>query len=458
MTTATTDHSTGTPGRRVAHGEQLVLATLIGGVGNHAGAWRRPGSRVEEKYSLSLFRDIVGWAERAKLHAVFLADSVRLDSDTVRSQPFAGLEPLTLLSALSAVTENIGLIGSVSTTFSEPYNVARQLASLDHLSGGRAGWNLVTSAYGEENFGRELPPHDERYERGAEYAQVLFELFDSWGPDAISIDRAAGTYADPDKVNRIDHEGRYFSVQGPLNVARPPQGRPIVAQAGSSDAGQALAARYADLVFTTGRTTEADSLAFYRSLKNRVRAAGRRADSVKILPGVSPIIGQTETEAKAIEKELNGFIDLESGRAKLSRQLAGVLLDDLELDETVPLDRLPAERTVEGRRSRYGVYLDLIREGWTLRRLIEWEVASSGHVVPVGDPEQIADLLLDRFEAGAADGFILLPSYVPEGLALLTDAVVPILQARGAFQTEYAGSTLRENLGLTDYPAARSAA
>ena len=165
MTTATTDHSTGTPGRRVAQGEQLVLATLIGGVGNHAGAWRRPGSRVEEKYSLSLFRDIVGWAERAKLHAVFLADSVRLDSDTVRSQPFAGLEPLTLLSALSAVTENIGLIGSVSTTFSEPYNVARQLASLDHLSGGRAGWNLVTSAYGEENFGRELPPHDERYER-----------------------------------------------------------------------------------------------------------------------------------------------------------------------------------------------------------------------------------------------------------------------------------------------------
>ncbi|WOQ16118.1 NtaA/DmoA family FMN-dependent monooxygenase [Raineyella sp. W15-4] len=454
----TIDHPTGVPGQRVAHGEQLVLATLIGGVGNHAGAWRRPGSRVEEKYNLSLFRDIVGWAERAKLHAVFLADTVRLDTDAVRSQPFAGLEPLTLLSALSAVTEHIGLIGSVSTTFSEPYNVARQLASLDHLSGGRAGWNLVTSAYGEENFGRELPGHDERYQRGAEYAQVLFELFDSWEADAIDIDRAAGVYADPDKVHRIDHSGRYFTVQGPLNVARPPQGRPVVAQAGSSRAGQEVAARFADLVFTTGRTSDADSLAFYRSLKDRVLRAGRRPESVKILPGVSPIIGQTETEAKAIEKELNGLIDLESGRAKLSRQLAGTLLDDLELDDTVPLDRLPDERTVEGRRSRYGVYLDLIREGWTLRRLIEWEVASSGHFVPVGDPEQIADLLLRRFEAGAADGYILLPSYVPEGFALLTDAVVPILQDRGAFQTDYAGSTLRENLGLTDYPTARAAA
>jgi len=454
----TIDHPTGVPGQRVAHGEQLVLATLIGGVGNHAGAWRRPGSRVEEKYNLSLFRDIVGWAERAKLHAVFLADTVRLDTDAVRSQPFAGLEPLTLLSALSAVTEHIGLIGSVSTTFSEPYNVARQLASLDHLSGGRAGWNLVTSAYGEENFGRELPGHDERYQRGAEYAQVLFELFDSWEADAIDIDRAAGVYADPDKVHRIDHAGRYFTVQGPLNVARPPQGRPVVAQAGSSRAGQEVAARFADLVFTTGRTSDADSLTFYQSLKDRVLRAGRRPESVKILPGVSPIIGQTETEAKAIEKELNGLIDLESGRVKLSRQLAGTFLDDLELDDTVPLDRLPDERTVEGRRSRYGVYLDLIREGWTLRRLIEWEVASSGHFVPVGDPEQIADLLLRRFEAGAADGYILLPSYVPEGFALLTDAVVPILQDRGAFQTEYAGSTLRENLGLTDYPTARAAA
>ncbi|MFT4286172.1 LLM class flavin-dependent oxidoreductase [Nocardioides sp.] len=439
------------PGRRVASGEQLVLATLIGGVGNHAGAWRRENSRVEEKYGLSLFKDVVGWAERAKLHAVFLADGLRLDLDSVRSQPFAGLEPVTLLSALAAVSEHIGLIGSISTTFSEPFNVARQLASLDHLSGGRAGWNLVTSAYGEENYGRQLPSHEERYQRGAEFAEVLFELFDSWESDAIVIDRASGVYADPSKVHPIDHLGKHFDVRGPLNVARPPQGRPIVAQAGSSGTGQDVAARYADLVFTTGRTTDEDSLAFYRSLKERVVREGRAADSLKILPGVSPIIGRTETEARAVERELNGFIDVDSGRAKLARQLAGTFLDDLDLDEPIPVERLPEESAVEGRRSRYGVYLDLIREGWTLRRLIEWEVASSGHFVPVGDPEQIADLLLERFEAGAADGFILLPSYLPEGFALLTDAVVPILQERGAFQTEYAGGTLRENLGLTSY-------
>jgi len=433
---------------RVARGEQLVLATLIGGVGNHAGAWRRPNSRVEEKYDLRLFADLVGRAEAAKLHAVFLADGLRLETDTLRSQPFAGLEPITLLSALAAVTSRIGLIGSVSTTFSEPYTVARQLASLDHISNGRAGWNLVTSAWGEENYGRTLPPHDERYERGAEFAEVLFALFDSWDADAITVDRAGGVYADPAKVRAIDHVGKHFDVRGPLNVARPPQGRPIVAQAGSSEVGQDVAARFADVVFTTGRTTVEDGRRFYRSLKERVAGTGRDPGSVKILPGVSPIIGRTETEAKAVQRELNGFIDLVSGRAKLSRQLAGVDLDDLELDEPVPLERLPQESQVQGLRSRFGVYRALVEEGWTLRRLIEWEVASAGHHVPVGSSEQIAELLLHRFEAGAADGFVLLPSYVPEGFTLLTDEVVPILQERGAFRTEYAHDTLRANLGL----------
>jgi FMN-dependent oxidoreductase (nitrilotriacetate monooxygenase family) len=432
--------------------DQLVLAILIGGVGNHIGAWRRPESRVEEKYGLSLFTDLVTWAEAAKIHGVFLADTLRLERDTLRTQPLAHLEPVTLLSALAAVTEHIGLIGSISTTFSEPFNVARQLASLDHISGGRAGWNLVTSAWGEENFGRELPSHDERYERGAEFAEVLLELFDSWDEDALVLDRSTGVYADPDKVRAIDHVGRHFAVRGPLNLARTPQGRPIIAQAGSSGTGQEVAARFADVVFTTGRTTAEDSLAFYRSLKRRVAAHGRDPDSVKVLPGVSPIIGQTETEALAIERELNGYIDLDAGRARLARQLAGTPLDDLSLDEPIPAERLPAEEAVEGRRSRYGVYRALIAEGWTLRRLIEWEVSSAGHFVPVGAPEQIADLLIERFEAGAADGAVLLPSYVPEGFRLLTDAVVPILQERGYFQTEYAGTTFRENLGLARVP------
>lgn len=441
------------PGQRVRGGEQLVLATLIGGVGNHVGAWRRPGSRIEEKYSLSLFADLARWAEAAKLHAVFLADGLRLDLDTVQGQPFSGLEPVTLLSALATVTEHIGLIGSISTTFSEPFNVARQLASLDHISNGRAGWNLVTSAYGEENYGRELPGHTERYERGAEFAEALRALWDTWETGAIRVDREAGVYADAGKVHYANFKGEHFSIRGPLNVARPPQGYPVIAQAGSSGTGQDVAARYADLVFTTGRTDDADSVAFYRSLKARVAAAGRDPSDVKILPGISPIIGQTETEAKTVERELNGYIDLDAGRARLSRQLSGTPLGDLDLDRPIPLDRLPAVEAVEGRRSRYSVYRALIAEGWTLRRLIEWEVSSSGHYVPVGDPEQIADLLLERFEAGGADGFILLPSYVPEGFSLLTDAVVPILQERGAFQREYAGTTLRENLGLSNVPA-----
>jgi len=436
------------PGQRVASGEQMVLGTLIGTVGNHAGAWRRPGSRVEEISSLSLFKDVVQWAEAAKIHAVFLADTVRLEPSSVHSAPMGHLEPLTLLSALGAVTEHIGLIGSVSTTFTHPYNAARQLASLDHISGGRAGWNLVTSAYGEENFGIELPPHAERYDRAADFAQVLFELWDSWAPDAIVADRETGEYADPSKVRRINHDTRFHQVQGPLNVPRSPQGRPIVAQAGSSGDGQAVGGRYADLIFTTGRTTDADSIEFYRSIKSHVVAAGRRAEDVKVLPGVSPIIGSTEAEAKAIERELNGFIDIESGRAKLSRQLAGAHLDDLDLGQPIPLDRLPEPAAFEGRRSRYEVYLDLVQEGWTLRRLIEWEVSSSGHYVPVGSAEQIADLLIERFEAGSSDGFMLLPSYLPEGFAAITEQLVPILQERGAFQTEYAGTTLRENLGL----------
>ncbi len=447
------DSSPLAPGQRVRGGEQLVLAVLIGGVGNHIGAWRRPGSRIEEKYSLSLFKDLAGWAEAAKLHAVFLADGLRLDLDTVKGQPFSGLEPVTLLSALSAVTEHIGLIGSISSTFSEPYNVARQLASLDHLSNGRAGWNLVTSAYGEENFGRELPNHDDRYQLAAEFAEAIRALWDTWGTDAIRIDREHGVYADASKVRYADFKSEHFSIRGPLNVARPPQGYPIIAQAGSSDAGQNVAARYADLVFTTGRTSDEDSLAFYRSLKSHVVAAGRPASDVKILPGISPIIGQTETEAKAIERELNGYIDFDASRARLSRQLGGAVLDDLELDEPIPAGRLPAYEAVEGRRSRYGVYLGLIAEGWTLRRLIEWEVSSSGHYVPVGDSEQIADLLLRRFEQGSADGYILLPSFVPEGFQLITDALVPILQERGAFQREYAGTTLRENLGLSNVAA-----
>lgn len=428
---------------------QMVLGLLIGGVGNHQGAWRRPGSRVEETYSLRLFADIARAAERAKIHTLFIADGLTLDRDQARTKPFAHLEPLTLFSALAAITEKIGFVASVSTTFSEPYNVARQLASLDHISGGRAAWNIVTSAWGEVNFGGQpLPSHEERYRIAEEYVHAIFALWDSWDADALLLDRAAGVYADPEKIHRIDFVGERYSIEGPLNIARSPQGRPVIAQAGSSADGKAFAARYAELVFTAQQTL-AESQAFYADLEARVAAVGRNPRDVKILPGVSPIIGRTEKQAKELHRELVDLIDIETGLARLARQLGGVDLSDLDIDDTIPVERLPDIATIQGRQSRYGVFKQLaVEERFTIRQLIETEVSSSGHWVPVGSVEQIADQLEERFTRGGADGFILLPSFYPEGFELLTDALVPLLQERGLFQTEYSGDTFRERAGL----------
>jgi FMN-dependent oxidoreductase (nitrilotriacetate monooxygenase family) len=434
---------------------RMRLGMLTGSVGNHQGAWRRPTSRVEEITSLSLFSDVARWAEAAKLDALFLADGLSLETARIKAGPFGHLEPVTLLSALAARTERIGFIGSISTTFTEPYNMARQMASLDHISGGRAAWNIVTSAWGEVNFGgRPLPPHAERYARAEEFVEVVTALWDSWADDAILADRADGTYALPERVRRIDHVGRHFSVEGPLNVPRSPQGRPVLVQAGSSSDGKDFAARHAEVVFTAQQTL-AGSQEFYRDLRSRIRAAGRDPDGVKILPGVSPIVAPTETAAKALATELRGLINVEIGLERLQKQLGGVDLSGLDVDGTIPPEILPPVESVQGRQSRYGVFKELAVTGrYSIRRLIEMEVSSSGHWVPVGSPEQIADLLAERFLAGGSDGFVLLPSYLPEGVQLLTDAVVPILRERGLFREEYEGTTLRENLGLAR-PAVR---
>lgn len=430
---------------------QLVLGMLIGGVGNHQGAWRRPGSRAEETYDLSLLGDIARAAERARIHTLFIADGLTLDRDQARTKPFAHLEPITLFSALAAITEKIGFVASVSTTFSEPYNVARQLASLDHISKGRAAWNIVTSAWGEVNFGGQpLPSHAERYRIAEEYVQAIFALWDSWEADAVVLDRERGIYADPSKIHPIDFVGERYSIAGPLNVARSPQGRPVIAQAGSSDDGQNFAARHAEIVFTAQQTL-GESQEFYRSLKGRVAAAGRDPEDVKILPGVSPILGRTEKEARELHRELVNLIDIETGLIRLSRQLGYIDLTDLDVDGTIPPERLPDIAAVQGRQSRYGVFKQLaIEEKFTIRQLIETEVSSAGHWVPVGSIEQIADLLTERFEQRGADGFILLPSFYPEGFDYLTDGLIPLLQERGLFQTEYQGDTLRERLGLPE--------
>jgi FMN-dependent oxidoreductase (nitrilotriacetate monooxygenase family) len=423
----------------------MHLCMFIGSSGNHQGAWRRPGSRVEEIMSLSLFSDVAGWAERGRLDAVLVADLLGLDVPRVRTDPMGRLEPVTLLAALAARTTHLGLIGSVSTSFYEPFNMARQMASLDHISGGRAAWNIVTSATGEANFGLGgLPSQAHRYARAEEFVNVVTKLWDCWADDAVVIDRAGGTYADPDKVRRIDHVGAHFQVAGPLNVPRSPQGRPVFVQAGSSPEGMTFAARHAEVVFTAQQSLD-DSRAFYQRLRGLV--TGRDPDLVKILPGVTPILGATEAEAKATAAELAELIDLDTGLVRLQKWLGGVDLTGLDLDERIPPELLPPVQRMQGRQSRYAIFKDLAGTH-PLRRLIQIEVSSSGHWTPVGSVEQVADQLAERFLAGACDGFVVIPTHLPEGVRMLVDGVVPHLQRRGLFRTDYEGPTLRDHLGL----------
>jgi FMN-dependent oxidoreductase (nitrilotriacetate monooxygenase family) len=423
----------------------MHLCMFIGSSGNHQGAWRRPNSRVEEIMSLSLFSDIAQWAERGKLDAVLVADLLGLDTPRVRTDPMGRLEPFTLLAALAARTSHLGLIGSVSTSFYEPFNMARQMASLDHLSGGRAAWNIVTSATGEANFGAgELPSQTRRYARAAEFVDVVTQLWDCWADDAIVIDREGGAYADPDKVRRIDHLGEHFQVAGPLNVPRSPQGRPVFVQAGSSAAGIAFAARHAEVVFTAQQTLE-DSRAFYDKLRGQITR--RDPDQVTILPGVTPILGATEAEARGTAKELGELIDLDTGLVRLRKWLGGVDLGRLDLDERIPPELLPPVESMQGRQSRYAIFKELAQTH-SLRRLVQIEVSSSGHWTPVGSCEQVADQLAERFLAGACDGFVVIPTHLPEGVQLLVDGVVPHLRRRGLFRTDYTGPTLRDHLGL----------
>jgi FMN-dependent oxidoreductase (nitrilotriacetate monooxygenase family) len=435
----------------------MHVACFFGGAGQHQAAWRRANSRVETITSLGFHADLAACAERGLMDAIFVADGLFLDHDRMAAEPLGLFEPLTMLSAMAARTEHIGLIGSVSTTFSDPYNVARQFASIDHLSNGRAAWNIVTSSGGEANFGgRPLPSHADRYRRAGEFVDAVVALWDSWADDAIVADRGTGIFADPAKIRRIDHVGDHFSIAGPLNIPRSPQGRPVLAQAGSSEDGKRFAAAHAEIIFTAQQTLES-SVEFYQDVKARVAAAGRDPRQVPILPGVSPVIGSTEAEVQAIKEELAQLMNMEIGLAQLTQQLGGVDLDGLDVDAPIPPDILPPVEAVQGRQSRYGVFRQLaLEDKLTIRELVALEVGSTGHWSVAGTPEQIADLLQERFVGGGCDGFVLMPPYLPEGLEMFVDHVVPILQQRGLYRTEYEARTLRGNLGI-DRPANLSA-
>ena len=431
-------------------GRQLHLNLFINSRGHHEASWRHPRSSPRAMTDIRYFQELAQKAEAGLFDSIFLADQLALPDD-IASAPRTWLEPITALCALAVSTSRIGLIATASTTYTEPFNLARQFASLDHISGGRIGWNIVTSwmAAAARNFGGAgQVSHADRYARGEEFMQVVRALWDSWGDEAVLDDRASGQYARAEAVRPINHNGEHYQVAGPLNVPRSPQGRPVLVQAGSSDTGRAFAARHAEAVFTA-HMEKATAQAFYTDLKARVVAAGRRADQALILPGLSPMIAPTETEARRLERELNELSDPEVGRKRLSARFGGHDFSHLPLDKPLRLDDFPKPDAHEAARSRTEVIVGLVeREQPTLRQLLARLAGARGHFTFAGTPEQVADLMIDWFENGAADGFNIMPPILPWMLDVFIAEVLPLLQKRGLFRTAYEGTTLRDHYGL----------
>jgi len=427
---------------------QMSIGMNILGHGGHGAAWRLGEAPPTALMDIAYFQNIARISERGTLDAIFLADGPQLNGN-VASQPAGRLEPTVLLTAVALATTHIGVIATCSSSYNHPFNLARRLQSLDHISGGRAAVNVVTNAgdAAAQNFGLPgAPVHADRYGRADEFVDVMLKLWDSWEDDAIVADAAAGVFADPTKVRTIDHTGSHFQVRGPLNVPRSPQGRPVVVQAGSSEGGKALGSRHADAIFTT-QTTLADGIAFYDEMKRRARAWGRNPDHIKIMPGLSTVIGSTEEEARRRCAELDSYQG-EEGLASQIAQRIGVPVSELDLDAPLPFEKLG--NVVDYERGSHGFFeaqVNLARaENLTVRQLSRR--IRSGHRLVVGSAEQVADTLEEWFRAGAADGFNLMPDMFPSGAEIFVDEVVPILRARGVFRHEYAGTTLREHLGL----------
>ena len=429
---------------------QLHLNLFIHGRGHHEAAWRHPAASPLALTDIRYYTDLARKAESGLFDSVFLADTLAAGDDVARA-PRTWLEPITVLAALAGVTSRIGLIATCSTTYTEPFNLARQFASLDHMSGGRVGWNIVTTwlATAPGNYGGQGPlSHAERYERAEEYMQVVTGLWDSWSDDAVLDDRTSGQYARADGIRALNHVGAHYQVAGPLNVPRCPQGRPVFVQAGSSETGRRFAARHAEAVFTA-QMEKATAREFYADLKGLAAEEGRAPEQVLILPGLSPVIGSAEAEAQRLARELNELSDPEVGRKRLSGRFGGHDFSHLKLDEPLRPEDFPDPGTVEAARSRTEVIIGLVRrEKPTLRQLLGYLAGARGHFVTAGTPEQIADLIEDWFSDGAADGFNLMPPVLPAMLEVFVVEVVPLLQKRGLFRTAYGGETLRAHYGL----------
>jgi FMN-dependent oxidoreductase (nitrilotriacetate monooxygenase family) len=422
--------------------------------GDHRMSWRHPRAPSEEIFHLQYYRDVAALAESACLDALFVADHVAM-WDTFESNVAhyanARLEPITLLSALSAVTRDLGLISTLSASFSEPYNVARMFASLDHLSHGRAAWNVVTSSMDEEamNFGRDSTlEHAHRYERATEYVEVVKALWDSWEDGAVLLDRKSGLFADPGKVHRVGHSGQHFSVRGPLNVPRPPQGHPIIVQAGSSGDGKNLAARHADMHFSMCRSIE-EGLAYRKDLNERLRQYGRTQESLKILPGIQPVLAASQAEAKEKRELLETLVPERMG-VDLVSSWCQVDLSKMSLDG--PLPDLPDEETYDGQRSNLARLKAFKEQNMTIREVARLLTNSGAAPVVAGTAAQIADFMEEWFKAGLCDGFNLMFPVLVEDMFDFVHGVVPELQRRGLAQTSYRPGTLRDKLGLIRSP------
>ena len=429
---------------------QLHLNLFIHSRGHHEASWRHrdatPLALTDGRY----YQELAQRAEAAKFDSIFFADQLALGDDAA-SAARAWLEPVTLLAALAVSTSRIGLIATASTTYTEPFNLARQFATIDHLSNGRAAWNIVTSwlATAARNFGgANQVTHAGRYEQAEEFLSVVKGLWDSWSDDAVIDDRASGRYARPDGIRPINHLGAHYQVAGPLNVPRSPQGRPVLVQAGSSETGRRFAARHAEAIFTA-HMEKATAKAFYADLKSLVREVGRSPDQALILPGLSPMLASTEGEAKRMVRELNELADPEVGRKRLSGRFGGHDFSHLPLDTPLSPEDFPDPAKVEAARSRTEVIVGLVRrEKLTLRQLLASLAGARGHFTFAGTPDQVADLIVDWFEDSAADGFNIMPPLLPAQFDVFAAEVVPILQRRGHFRTEYAGATLRDHYGL----------
>ena len=427
---------------------QLRLGAFMRPISIHTGAWRYPGAFPDANFNFSHIKRFIQKLEHGKFDAFFMADHLAVLNMPInalkRSHTVTSFEPFTLLSALAGATERIGLVATGSTTFDEPYHVARRFASLDHISGGRAGWNIVTTANPDAalNFGREdQMEHDERYRRAREFYDVVTGLWDSFADDAFVRDVDSGVYVDPEKMHTLNHKGKYLSVRGPLNIARPIQGWPVIVQAGASEAGKQLAAETAEAVFTSGGTL-ATAQALYEDIKGRMDKLRRPRDNMKILPGAFVVVGDTDEEAQAKRARLDSLVHYDSAISSLSVALG---TDASGFDPDGPLPDIP--ETNAGRSGRQRVIDAARRDNLTVRQLAQ-RVGGFGGLSFVGTPNRIADQMEEWLVSHACDGFNIMFPFLPQGLDDFVDRVIPELQRRGIFRREYEGTTLRENLGL----------